>query len=134
MKRIVSVMLIICMVFSFASAAVPEDDGIMPLYDKLRVISSLLTINSLGYAEAYGTATVRPGYNVEATIELQELDGSWNTISSYTSSGSGVLGTKPYIKMFVDHGTYRAKVTAKVTDTNGNHIETQTAFSQSVSY
>lgn len=135
MKKIVSLILVVCMVFSFASATGSEPtEDIAPLYEQLIGMSSLLKINSLGYAEAYGTATVRAGYNVEATIELQKLDGNWNTISSYTSSGTGILGTKPYIKMFVVHGTYQAKVTAVVTDSYGNHIETQTALSQVVRY
>lgn len=122
------------MVFCFASAAQSKNDGTMPLYDRLTGMSASLKINSIGYANAQGTAATEPGYNVAVTVELQQFDDGWTTIKSYTSSGSGVLGAKPYIKMFVSHGMYQAKVTAKVTDANGKHIETQTAFSQVVTY
>lgn len=133
MKKIVSIILVVCSIFCMASAAQPSDD-VMPLYIHLTGMSASLEINSIGYASAQGTATAEPGYNVRVTLELQQFDNGWSTISSYTSSGSGVLGAKPYLNQFVVHGTYQAKVTAVVTDSQGNYIETQTALSKVVRY
>ena len=133
MKKILSIILVMCSIFCMASAAQRSDD-VTPLYEHLTGMSASLEINSIGYAYAQATATAEPGYNVTATLALQQFDDGWKTIKSYTSSGSGIRGTKPYIKMFVSHGTYQAKVTAVVTDSQGNYIETQTALSKVVRY
>lgn len=133
MKKIVSIILVVCSIFYMASAAQPSDD-VMPLYEHLTGMSASLEINSIGYANAQATATAEPGYNVRVTLELQQFDNGWTTISSYTSTGSGILGTKPYINRFVVHGTYQAKATAVVTDSYGNYVETQVATSYVVKY
>ena len=133
MKKIVSIILVVCSIFYMASAAQPSDD-VMPLYEHLTGMSASLEINSIGYANAQATATAEPGYNVRVTLELQQFENGWTTNSSYTSTGSGILGTKPYINRFVVHGTYQAKATAVVTDSYGNYVETQVATSYVVKY
>ena len=134
MKKLVSTILAVCMMFCFASAAQTDNGGAMPLYERLTSLSALVRISSLGYAEARGSATTEPGYNVRVTLELQQFDDGWETIQSYTGNGSGVTATRVYIDRFVVHGTYQAKVTAVVTDANGNYVETATTTSQVVRY
>lgn len=132
MKRLAAIVLVFCSVFSLASAA--ETDDVMPLYDYISGISTTLVISDLGYAEATGTATVYPGYNVDVTVELQQFNNGWTTLSSYTGSGSGPTGAIVYVKRFVSHGLYQAKVTVKVKNSRGTIIETQTETSSVKSY
>ena len=134
MKKLLSMILAVCMTFCFASAAQPDDSGAMPLYLHLTNLSALLAISPSGYAEARATATTDPGYKVEVTLELQRLGDSWTTIYTQTGSGSGIIGTIVSINKYVSHGTYQAKVTAEVTDAYGNYIETETTTSQVVRY
>lgn len=134
MKKMVSLILAVCMTFCVASAAHTDDSGTMPLYVHLTNLSALVAISPSGYAEARATATTDPGYNVEVTLELQRLGDKWTTIYTQTGSGSGYIGTIVSINRFVVHGTYQAKVTAVVTDANGNYVETATTTSQVARY
>ena len=134
MKKLISMILAVCMTFCFASAAHQDDSEAMPLYLHLTNLSALVTISSSGYAEARATATTDPGYNVDVTLELQRLDDRWTTIYTQTGSGSGFIGTIVSIDRFVVHGTYQAKVTAVVTDANGKYVEPAITTSQVVRY
>lgn len=134
MKKMLSIILAVSMMFCFASAAQSDNSSVMPLYIHLTNLSALVRISSSGYAEARATAATDPGYNVKVTLELQQFKDNWTTINSQTGSGSGIVGTKVYINKYVSHGTYQAKVTAVVTDAYGKHIETETTTSQVVRY
>ena len=78
MKKIVSIILVVCSIFYMASAAQPSDD-VMPLYEHLTGMSASLEINSIGYANAQATATAEPGYNVRVTLEkpAQVMNRRW---------------------------------------------------------
>ena len=86
MKRFVSIVLILCCVFSVSFAA-DQDDGTMPLYDHIAYIIVSLDISDSGYAKSSGVVSLYPGYNVTLELELQKLDNGWTTIDSYTGSG-----------------------------------------------
>ena len=133
MKRLVSIILILCCVFS-VSSAVNQDDGIMPLYDHIALIIISLDINDSGYAESSGVASLDLGYNATLKLELQKLDDGWHTIDSYSGSGSGPEGVYVYLDRYVVHGTYRAKVTIDVTNSTGSVVETVTETSYIKTY
>mgnify|MGYP006939844032 CR=1 FL=1 len=107
MKRFVSIVLILCCVFSVSFAA-DQDDGVMPLYDHIALII--------------------------VSLELQKLDNGWTTIDSYSGSGSGIEGVYVYLDRYVVHGTYRAKVTIDVTNSAGTVVETVTETSYLKTY
>lgn len=96
-------------------------------YKKLAMISAGLDISKSGYATCTSDATLARGYDVELTIDLLEFDnGKWNSIKSWTTTGSGILGASLDKSYWVAKGTYKVKATAVVTDANGNYIETAT--------
>nr|WP_295946105.1 hypothetical protein [uncultured Agathobaculum sp.] len=133
MKRFVSIVLILCCVFSVSFAA-DQDDGTMPLYDHIAYIIVSLDISDSGYAKSSGVVSLYPGYNVTLELELQKLDNGWTTIDSYTGSGSGPEGVYVYLDRYVVHGTYRAKVTIDVTNSAGSVVETVTETSYIKTY
>lgn len=139
MKKFLAMILALCSMFSIASAAsISESDGSLstdikdvptPYYQHIAVIVTSLDISKAGYATASGATSLDPGYNAKVLLELQEFDNGWRTIDSYSDSGSGPRGVKLHLQRFVPHGTYRAKMTITVTDSNGNYVETETATS-----
>lgn len=70
---------------------------------------------------------------ITATFSLQKLSGgSWKTVSSGTTSVSNSTKlSKSATVSGVSSGTYRTKITAKVTDSNG-YSESITGYSGSI--
>lgn len=134
-KRLISFLVVLSIVFSFNisfAADISDNDvsPIEPLYVQVMNLSSTLNISNLGCATCTGTVSVRPGYNVKATIELLQLvDGSWDSITSWVHTGSGVAGVSKSETYWVNHGLYMVKTTAYVTDSNGKYIESPSATS-----
>lgn len=87
-----------------------------------------LSINSSGYASCDGTCTVASGYEAEATLELQQKDGStWKTIKEWSDSGDVIRFNKA---QFVARGyDYRLKLTTEVYDANGKFVEDDVTYS-----
>lgn len=99
-------------------------------FQQITSMSAGLTISDTGYARCTGTVSLRLGYNVRATITLSELvDGQWEYVHSWTATGSGPAGINESNGWWVDHGTYIVEVTAYVTDSSGNYIESPTVQS-----
>lgn len=107
-----------------------QNDPINSKYVKVNVMSSGLSISSLGYATCSGMVSLREGYHVEATIDLLKLEnGRWNSIKSWVHSGSGIEGVDVSEGYWVGRGTYMVETTAYVTDSNGKYIESPSATS-----
>ena len=87
-----------------------------------------ISINSSGYASCDGTCTVASGYEAEATLELQQKDGStWKTIKEWSDSGDVIRFNKA---QFVARGyDYRLKLTTEVYDANGKFVEDDVTYS-----
>ena len=99
-------------------------------FQQITSMSAGLTISDTGYARCTGTVSLRLGYNARATITLSELvDGQWEYVHSWTATGSGPAGVNESNGWWVDHGTYIVEVTAYVTDSAGNYIESPTVQS-----
>lgn len=134
-KKIVCTLIAVCMLSCSAPAVEAET---LPVYDEpdgarfeqIIVMTAGLTISDTGYATCSGSVFLRPGYNVRATIALSELvDGHWELVHSWTATGSGPEGVNESNGWWVDHGTYIVEVTAYVTDSAGNYIESPTVQS-----
>lgn len=134
-KRIICFLAVFCMVFSSnlvsaANLSEKVDSDIELMYEQVLNMSAGLNISSLGKATCSGFASVRPGYNIQLTIELLKFENSsWTSIKSWVHSGSGVAGVNKSEAYWVDHGTYMTKITAYVTDSSGKYIESPSATS-----
>ena len=75
-----------------------------------------------------GPCTVASGYEAEATLELQQKDGStWKTIKEWSDSGDVIRFNKA---QFVARGyDYRLKLTTEVYDANGKFVEDDVTYS-----
>lgn len=134
-KKIICTLIAVCMLSCSALAVEAET---LPVYDEIDdarfqqilAMAASLTISDTGYAKCGGIVSLRPGYNVKATIALSELvDGHWDLVHSWTHTGSGPMGVNAIDGWWVDHGTYIVEVTAYVTDSAGNYVESPTVQS-----
>lgn len=134
-KKLICAFMAFGIVFCNALAADAETTPVYEEIDNSRFqqitsMSAGLTISDSGYARCTGTVSLRPGYNVRATIALYEIgDGYWDLVHSWTSTGSGPLGVNESNGWWVVHGTYIVEVTAYVTDSAGNYVESPTVQS-----
>ncbi|WP_352415137.1 hypothetical protein [Oscillibacter ruminantium] len=99
-------------------------------YTGVSTLISNLDISSGGAASCKGTAAVRSGYTADLTVELQR-DGT--TIKTWTNSGSGTLNAGGTYYVTSGHD-YIVVTTAKVSDSNGNPVESPSLESKVKSY
>lgn len=109
---------------------------ITPLFTHISTLDAGLTIDSSGKATCIGNVTLyNNSYSTDLTVQLQRYTSTgWSTIKSWTSSGTGIPGTEIVAYYYVTRGTYRVLSTAKVYDTYGYLVETQSQLSATVTY
>lgn len=80
-----------------------------------------------------GKTTVQVGYTAGLTMELQQDNGGWDTIKTWSTSGGRSVGlTKSYA---VSSGyRYRLKTTHKAYNSNGSLVESIVRYSNIVWY
>ncbi len=140
MKKLVSILFSVVLIFSVIAPAYAEDletpveDPIIEEYQGIRYITADISI-SVSSATCYGVVDGRSSYSYSMTVYLQKLSGSnWNSITSWSASGSGNLGVSlTKTKNGLTSGTYRCKVYVSVYDSNGQFIESATVCSRSSS-
>ena len=122
-------------IFSTGDYVVYNNDGIMPLYTYIDVISAALTIDDNGRCVFTGSGTAL-GYDVKIEIYLQR---SWNQIiwddimgGIKTFNQSGALEYS--LNLQPNNYYYRAKVVVSVLDGNKNTIESETIYSSTERY
>ncbi len=110
--------------------------SIAPLFTHICILTPGLTINSSGKATCIGDVTIyNNSYSTVLTVQLQKSTGSsWSTIKTWTNSGTGITGVLIEENHYVVRGTYRVRATAKVYDTYGMLLETQSLYSAIVNY
>jgi hypothetical protein len=88
---------------------------------------------SAGKVKCSGKVILRDGYTASVTMTLQRMSGgSWTPVDYWTQSGSGTISFS-HTKNVSTGYSYRCVVTAVVYDSNGNYIESATAYSSSLS-
>ena len=117
------------------AAAVQTDEGraAEARYIGITRLWAGLEINSHGYSTCTGECDVRSGYDVEATMELQQKkDGLWETIKTWSSSGDGVVFIENW---YVASGyDYRVKISADVSNADGKIMEREVTYSSVEDY
>ena len=117
-----------------ASAALPSTgDIVSPNYIVINATENDFVLKSLGYFECYGSTDVPMGYVAYVKVELQQNDGGWDTIKTWSNKG----GTNAFIEQnyaIMSGYSYRLKLTHKAYDSNDNLIETITEYSDIIYY
>ena len=111
------------------------DDGVMPLYTYIDIITAGLEIDETGCCTFSGSVIAR-GYDVRLELYLQRSRNQiiWDEIMGAITTVDQA-GSMEYQKNLEPEGYYyRAKVVVSVLDSNRNTIETQTVYSESKYY
>ncbi len=142
MKRVFSICLALLFTILMGVSAYAVDTAshaakgmISPFFTYIWSISAGLDISSAGRACCSGSVDASSdSYTAELTVSLQKYAGSgWTTIKSWKGSGSGQgLIVENYY--YVNNGRYRVCSTAKIYNTAGNLLETQSFYSAEVTY
>jgi len=92
-----------------------------------------LTLNSGGKLTSEGETEVQYRYIAGITIELQQYNGQWNTIKTWSSSDSTIVSLMK--DWYVASGyQYRLKLTHTAMDSNLTVIESFISYSKTVAY
>lgn len=109
-----------------------EYNTIAPLYIAISTSSNSLSISNSGKAQCYGS-TKASGYKAKVKVELQQKNGTWGTIKTWTKSGE--ISSAVSESYSVSKGySYRLKTTHYALDSNGKVIESFTTYSSTKTY
>ena len=101
---------------------------VSPRYATIRSLSAELKISSSGQASCKVEVSLYGSYRGEVTMYLQDRNSGWQTVKSWSGTGSGCNGS-----YYVPEGdSYRVKGVLSVYDNEGNLIETATKYSDEV--
>ena len=123
----------LCSVTGSAFAAGVDDFAtspamVSPRYATIRKFFADLTISSSGQASCQVFDTLFGSYVGEVTMYLQDQSSGWQTVKSWSSTGSVCSGS-----YYVSSGdTYRVMGILRVYDSAGRLIETATTYSNEV--
>ena len=133
-RRIVSVLLLLCMLITTAYAAVPI--GIEPQYTHIFIISaalsssgSTLNCSALGRAKTSNTTT-----KLKASLqERSSANDDWHTVISWTDTAQGLFTATIGETYTATSGCqYRLYVTCDINDADGNNLEHGWKYSHTV--
>lgn len=135
-KRLVTIMLMLSVAVSLMAlpaAAIDYSDMISLQYIGLEDVTAELDISSNGYASCEGSASVKDNYTVTVVMELQQKNGTWRTIRTWTEKGgTDVIVDESY--RVSSKYSYRVAATAKVYNSSGSLVESKTSYSGEVYY
>lgn len=141
-KKIITISMAVVLCMStgvFAAESKPSmqfvhDNEVSPKYTAILDLSNYLSLESSdGKLYCQGDTHVYWGYKAGVTVELQQYDGSWNTIKTwYNAENSRFAVVSEYY--YVVNGTYRLKVTHEAYNSNGTVAETEITYSDIVRF
>lgn len=136
-KRSLCLLTAILILCASASAVAPQEafdiPEISPRYAYIRDTEADLEITG-GLANCSASVSApTSSYDVELTVELQQNRSGWDTIKTWTDSGTryASAGGNWYVASGYD---YRVKATATVYNSSGREIESATFYSYTESY
>ena len=117
-----------------ASAALPSTgDIVSPNNIIINATEYDFVLKSLGVLECYGATDVPSGYIAYVKVELQQKDGSWSTIKTWSDRYECFAIVDENYAVASGY-SYRLKLTYKAYDSNDNLIETLTDYSDIIYY
>ena len=135
-RRLVTIMLTLSVAVSLMAlpaAATDYSDMISLQYVGLEDVTAELGISSNGYASCEGSASVRDNYTVTVVVELQQKNGTWKTIKTWTEKGDVDAFVKESYRVASKYN-YRVAATAKVYNSRGSLVESKTSYSNEIYY
>ena len=111
------------------------NEGIMPIYTYIDIISAGLGIDENGRCTFSGSVTALH-YKIDLEIYLQRSRNQvfWDNIMGAMTTVDQSGSMEYHKNLEPDDYFYRTKVVVNVLDSNGNTIETQTVYSDSKRY
>lgn len=106
---------------------------ISPNFIAIVEYSNYLTLNSGGRLTCEADTSVQMGYIAGVTIELQQYNGGWSTIKTWSATASKFVDLYQdwYVAQNYD---YRLRVTHRALSSGGSIIESFISYSNTVSY
>ncbi len=89
--------------------------------------------NSLGKLYCMGYTDTYSGYKGYVMVELQKMDGTWDTIKTWTHSSNTASATVDEY-YYVGRGTYQLKVTHRAYNSNNVQVDEFIAYSDLLQY
>lgn len=136
-KKVIAVVMaaVLCLCVTGAACAKAPDSGseIAPQNIAIAVTVNNLELGSFGKLTCYGKTTTQLGYIAEVVVELQQDNGGWETIHTFTKKGSGTIASVDE-DYYVGRGTYRLKLTHKAYNSSGTLVESFNKYSKTVVY
>lgn len=116
---------------SIASAQL--NASVSPYFIAIVSFFNNLTLNSSGKLTCEGETEVQYGYIAGVTVELQQYNGQWNTIKTWSASDSTIvyLSRDWYVTSSYQ---YRLKLTHTAINSSGTVVESFTSYSKTVNY
>ncbi|NLH02305.1 MAG: hypothetical protein GX488_10540 [Clostridiales bacterium] len=121
--------------FAAGTGSYTAESVMSPKFTYIWSMSAGLDISSSGKARCSGSVDASSNsYTAELTVSLQKYTSSgWTTIKSWNGSGSGQgLIVENYY--YVSNGTYRVCSMAKIYNSAGKLLETQSFYSAEETY
>lgn len=106
---------------------------ITPFFIAIVRASSNLTLNSGGILTCQGKTEVQTGYIAGTTVELQQYNGGWVTIDSWSGSANKFFNITNNRAVYSGY-QYRVKTTHKALNSSGTTIESTITYSSTISY
>lgn len=117
---------------SVSAAALPDSGVVSPQYVAILSTSISLTEQS-GQLKCYGKVSAQYGYTCNMVVELQQDNGSWDTVKTWTTSKNDT-STSDELWSPAKNYNYRLKITFNAYNSSGTCIETVTKYSSEVYY
>lgn len=143
MKKMFSVVLMALIVafsalpaYAAVSNAGARPGVVHPTFVNIMSLSAGLSISSAGKSTCTGAVDLYDdSYTVKMTVTLQQATGKgWSAIKSWSASGKGNAGAQLSEHYYVNSGKYRVCTTARVYNTSGKLVETESAYSSEKTY
>lgn len=140
MRKMLAFLLAVLLTAGLSGAAVAEMSTyevpqIQPRYSHTDSVKATLSIDSSGNASCIGSVKATSGSSkVSVTVRLKKLEnGSWNTIATWSNSGSGFIdagGSKKVPKGY----SYKVVTSGTVKDAQGNVLESPSKSTETKTY
>ncbi|MBR6729616.1 MAG: hypothetical protein IKL80_05585 [Clostridia bacterium] len=120
--------------FVSAEGAATRENVISPRFVAISDCGNLLELeNSWGKLYCLGYTDTYPGYYAKVTVELQQMNGRWETIKTWTDSptSDGATVSEYY---YVSEGEYQLKVTHQAYNSNWTLADEFISYSDLVQY
>lgn len=144
MKKFISMSLIVLIALFSAVPVYAVDETksagtqgeVTPQFTYISFLSPGLSIDSSGKATSVGAAAGYDNlYRTDLTVQLQKSNGGgWTVIKTWTASATGASIADVEGDYYVVRGAYRVCATAKIYNTSGTLLETQSLYSVTVTY